>query len=106
MKIKLKRSLLGTLCIICLGSLNAHAQSNLLNLYNCNGIQESVPPNPPGMTYPAPGLDLTICGPNLQYAQQVANSTFAPSSVSGWQVVGQCSLLRPSFSLCTAPGRI
>lgn len=102
----MKKLLLVTFLFYGFNFSTANAQSNYLNLYNCNGIQESVPPNQPGMTYPAPGLELTICGPNLQYAQQLANSTFAPNSVSGWQIVGQCTLLRPQFSMCTTPGRI
>ena len=107
MKKKLIRCLLGSLFMIYLGSLNAQAQSNYLNLYSCNGIQESVPPNPLGRTFlPESVGSLTICGSNLQYAQQTANSNFAQISIPGWQIVGQCVLVKPSSSLCTTPGQI
>lgn len=107
MKNNLIRILLSSLLIIGLGSLNAQAQSNYLNLYNCNGIQESVPPNPLGRTFlPETIASLTICGSNLQYAQQIANSNFAQFSIPGWQIVGQCVLVKPSSSICTSPGQI
>jgi hypothetical protein len=107
MKYKLTRNLLGSLVIISLGSLSAHAQSNYLNLYSCNGIQESVPPNPLGRTFlPESVGSLTICGLNLQNAQQIANGNFAQISIPGWQIVGQCVLVKPSSSICTVQGLI
>jgi hypothetical protein len=99
--------LLSSLFMIYLGSLSAHAQSNYLNLYSCNGIQESVPPNPLGRTFlPESVGSLTICGLNLQNAQQIANGNFAQISIPGWQIVGQCVLVNSSSSFCTTPGLI
>jgi len=102
----MKKILFATSLLMAMGFSHVYAQSNL-SLYNCNAVSVSVPPNPPGMTYPYPGyLDLTICGSSLEYAQQLANNSLRQYSINGWQVVGQCSLLRPSFPQCTAPGRI
>jgi hypothetical protein len=99
--------LLSSLFMIYLGSLSAQAQSNYLNLYSCNGIQESVPPNPLGRTFfPESVGSLTICGSNLQNAQQIANGNFAQIQVPGWQIVGQCVLVKPSSSICTVQGLI
>lgn len=83
----------------------AHAQYNNLNWYNCNGVFESVPPNPPGMTSPAPGVWANVCGPDLQYAQQIANSFLAGSNTPyGYKTVAQCSINWEYQNYCMAPG--
>jgi hypothetical protein len=83
MKNNLTRILLGSLFIVSLISLNAQAQASYPNLYNCNGILEAVPPNPLGKTYAPESVEpLTICGPNLQYAQQIVNSNFTQIQVA------------------------
>jgi hypothetical protein len=104
MKNNLTRILLGSLVIVNLGSLNAQAQFNNLNWYDCYGIYESV--SSPGMTTPAPGDTGSVCGPNVEYAQEIATSWLSGASNTpyGYKVVAQCSLNWQYQNYCMTQG--